>query len=473
MSLRVTLSFALMATATPALSDEPLDSSAYVAQISRDRLLESVRALSGFEGRQSGTRGGELAAGYIAQRLPAAALQSFPVNTVVIDSPVQAEILSSTRRKPLRHGVDFFPVLSGASAPQISSSVVFVGYGIADERGGLDEYRNVSVTGKIVLFLRGQPKAYTGRVTHAEKERTAKAKGAVGYLTVTGPILSPYEQRRGMGSQPMAFYDGEPLPLPGLWITPAVANLLLEPMSLTLESFQHDMEGSVRSRSRETGSRMTLTMEQQHLTATAANVTGFWSGSDPELHHETIIIGAHYDHFGIQGGILFPGADDNASGTAIILEIARVLSAAEVRTKRSLLFIAFAGEEQGLVGSKFYATHPVRPLHVTKSMINVDHAGAGNGKMTVGLSRIEKTQALAAAERAGLSDQIELFGFFPGGDHVPFSEAGVPTAAIVSSGAHPDFHRPSDTPDNVNGEVLVSAARYTLSLLLTLANSEP
>ncbi|MEP6600461.1 MAG: M28 family peptidase [Nitrospirota bacterium] len=474
MRLPVVVSCVLLAAVTPALSDEPINFPRIAAQLSRAQLMESVGALAGFDGRQSGIPGGEAAAAYIVRRLPNAVLQSFPVNTVTIGAPVQVEIFSGAQSKSLRNGIDFLPILSGASAPGLSGSVVFVGYGISDPAGGLDEYHNVSVTGKIVLFLRGQPKAYSGRISHADKERMARAKGAVGYLAVTGPILTPYEQRRGMSTEPMAFYDGQTkAPLPGLWITPAVADFLLEPMPLTLETFQRDMEGSVDTRSGETGSRITLAMEQYHVTGAAANVLGFWSGSDPELHNETIILGAHYDHFGIQGGIVFPGADDNASGTAVILEVARVLSASGIRTKRSILFIAFAGEEQGLLGSKFYTMHPLAPLHLTRSMINVDHAGAGDGKITVGLSRIEKSQAQMAAERAGLRDEIELFGLFPGGDHVPFSEAGVSTAAIVSSGRHPDFHRPSDTPDRVNPEILFSVARYTLSLLLRLANAQP
>ena len=473
MRLPVIVSCVLLAV-TPARSDEPINFPRIAAQLSRAQLMESVGALAGFDGRQSGTAGGEAAAAYIVRRLPNAVLQSFPVNTVAIGAPVQVVILSGAQSRSLRNGIDFLPILSGASAPGLSGSVVFVGYGISDAAGGLDEYHNVSVTGKIVLFLRGQPKAYPGRISHADKERTARAKGAVGYLAVTGPALTPYEQRRGMSTEPMAFYDGQTeAPLPGLWITPAVADLLLEPMPLTLESVQRDMEGSVGSRSGETGSRITLVMEQHHVTGTAANVLGFWSGSDPELHHETILLGAHYDHFGIQGGVVFPGADDNASGTAVILEVARVLRASGIRTKRSILFIAFAGEEQGLLGSKFYTMHPLAPLHLTRSMINVDHAGAGDGKITIGLSRIEKSQAQMAAEQAGLSDQIELFGLFPGGDHVPFSEAGVSTAAIVSSGRHPDFHRPSDTADRVNPEILLSTARYTLSLLLMLANAGP
>ena len=104
-------------------------------------------------------------------------------------------------------------------------------------------------------------------------------------------------------------------------------------------------------------------------------------------------------------------------------------------------------------------------------MVNVDHVAAGNGKIAVGLSGIEKSTAQAAADGAGLGERIELFGFFPGGDHVPFHEAAVPTAAIFSSGAHADFHRPSDTPDRISPEILVSAARYTLAVVLTLANT--
>jgi hypothetical protein len=468
------LLFLLMSTAGPAFSDQPLDITHVAAELSRERLLETVRTLSGFEGRQSGTPGGEKASAYIVQRLPAAVLQSFPIQTVEIASAVEAHIRSGARNLILKNGVDFLPILSRASATELSGSVVFVGYGISDTAGGLDEYRNISVTGKIVLFLRGQPKAYAGRVTQADKEKTARAKGAVGYLTVTGPILSLYEQRRGMTTQPMAFYDGgTEAALPGLWITPAVADFLLEPISVTLESFQQETAGSPSNRSRETGSQITLTMKQRLLTATAANVVGFWAGSNPELQNEFVVLGAHYDHFGTQGGLLFPGADDNASGTAVMLEVARVLRSTGIRPKRSILFIAFAGEEQGLLGSKFYASHPLRPLGLTTAMINVDHAAAGNGRITIGLSRIDKPQAESAGERTGLRDQIDLFGFFPGGDHVPFSEAGLPTAAIVSSGAHPDFHRPSDTAERVDPEILLSVARYTLSLLLTLATSEP
>lgn len=443
------------------------------AQVSAERLVESVRDLSRFEGRQSGTPGGEAAAAYLASRLPQADFQPFSVKTIQIRTPIHASILTDQSSKTLRNGRDFIPVLNAAAATLTSAPVVFVGYGVADPARGLDEYTGLSVTGKVVLFLRGQPKRYTGRVTHTEKVRTARAKGAIAYLTVTGPVLSQYEQRRGMSQRPMSHYEGTmEEALPGLWIAPDVAEAILKPSGVTLESFQKEEDQALAPHSFETKSAITLDLKPRQFDATAINVMAVWPGSDPALRNEVVIIGAHYDHFGTQAGLLFPGADDNASGTAILLEIAGAFTSTGLKPRRTIVFLAFAGEEQGLLGSRFYVSDPARPLAATKAMINVDHAGVGNGKITVGLSGLEKASAQAAAVKVGLGEQIELFGQFPGGDHVPFAEAGVPTAAIVSSGPHPDFHQPTDTPEKIRPEILGSIARYTLSLLWTLANDE-
>jgi len=472
--LRLLLQFSLLTVTawfTPATSGEPSQIARIAAEISPDRLMESVRELSRLEGRQSGTPGGDAAAAYIASRLPQATLQPFPVRTLQTRSSVQATIRTDRFLQALQAGRDFIPVLSHVPTALITSPVVFVGYGIADPVQGLDEYAGLAVTGKVVLFLRGQPKRYAGRVTHRDKVRTARAKGAIAYLTVTGPVLAPYEQRRGMSQRPMGLYDGGITDtLPGLWLAPAVAAALLEPVGVTLESFQGDMDRTLAAGSLETKSTITLEMEQSQSDATASNVVALWAGSDPAFRHETIILGAHHDHFGAQAGLVFPGADDNASGTAILLEVARVLASTGASPKRSILFIAFAGEEQGLLGSHFYVSNPDRPLLTTKAMINVDHAGVGNGKITAGLSRLDKAVAQGAAAKVALGEKLELFGLFPGGDHVPFAEAGIPTATIVSSGPHPDFHQPTDTSEKINPEVLVTIARYTLALLWTLAD---
>ena len=104
-------------------------------------------------------------------------------------------------------------------------------------------------------------------------------------------------------------------------------------------------------------------------------------------------------------------------------------------------------------------------------MINVDHAGVGNGRLTVGIAGLPKETATGAGQLAGLADKLDLFGFFPGGDHVPFKEAGVATIAVVSAGAHPHFHQPADTAETVQPEILQAVARYVLALTWQLANA--
>jgi Zn-dependent M28 family amino/carboxypeptidase len=104
-------------------------------------------------------------------------------------------------------------------------------------------------------------------------------------------------------------------------------------------------------------------------------------------------------------------------------------------------------------------------------MINIDHAGAGNGRLTIGVTGFEKSVALEAGHTAGLADKLDLYGFFPGGDHVPFTEAGVPTITIVSGGVHPHFHQPTDTTDTINPDILLTAARYMLALTWQLTNA--
>src|SRR5207247_599982 len=105
-------------------------------------------------------------------------------------------------------------------------------------------------------------------------------------------------------------------------------------------------------------------------------------------------------------------------------------------------------------------------------MINVDHAGVGNGRLTVGIAGLPKERATGAGQTAGMADKLDLFGFFPGGDHVPFKEAGIPTVTIVSAGVHPHFHQPTDRADTINPEILQTVGRYVLSLIWQLSNAQ-
>jgi len=302
--------------------------------------------------------------------------------------------------------------------------------------------------------------------------------GASAFLMCTGPVLTSYEARRGTTSAPLGFYNQvEPAEsLPGAWLsTDSCERIMGDTPTQGREALRNAQEQLNRMviQSRATAFRLEVHWKSQEGRGDLHNVIGLVPGSDADLRSEYVVIGAHRDHFGEQAGVLFPGADDNASGTAILLETARMMAESKTKPKRSVLCISFSGEEQGLWGSRFYLSKPARPLNRTAAMINVDHAGIGNGRLTVGITGLPKELAGQVARDAGLLDRVDVYGFFPGGDHVPFKEAGIPTITVVSGGPHPYFHTPSDTADFLQPEVLTAAARYVAALVWNLANREP
>jgi hypothetical protein len=464
-------------------------------QISAERMLEDIRTLSGplYGGRLTGSAQDEASATFVANRFSELRLHRAPalppevmtnplpqrewkqtasVPTKTIDEKPLLELVTPEQRMTLHSGAHFLPVLDSPSA-DVRGPVVFVGYGIVDASQGIDDYAGVDVRNAIVLFLRGKPESYARPVTHADKERLAKQHGAIGYLTATGPMLSAYEQRRGVTGTPSAYYSSTASDdqLPGAWISTDTAERILAQATSghsTLRSVQEALNRP-GSRSMPTDATVELKWTSRVNTGTLFNVISIIRGHAPNAD-EAVLLGAHRDHFGQQAGLLFAGADDNASGTAVLLEVARVLALAPSSPKRSVLVVSFSGEEQGLLGSRLYIEQPIVPLSKTIGMINVDHAGAGNGRLTVGVTGLEKSTAQRAGEVAGLSEKLDVFGYFPGGDHVPFKEAGVPTAAVVSGGVHPHFHQPGDTADTINPEILQSVARYVLTLTWQLAN---
>ncbi|MGE3152632.1 MAG: M20/M25/M40 family metallo-hydrolase [Nitrospiraceae bacterium] len=484
-------------------------------RISVDRLIADVHRLSSeeFQGRQTGTAEDLSSAWWVAERWralgllpsvptplqaetdtmgtrgqdpsPTGSLASLTqpwmmgnsVPVVRIPTPSTLQIIAGSLVITAIAGPDYLPVLDSPTV-DIQAPVSFVGYGISDPAQGYDEYQGLEVKGRIVVFLRGKPAWYERMVSHADKVRTAQSKGAVGYLTVTGPVMSAYEARRGVGTAPLAYY-GRPdsrkdRPLPGAWVSPTLVESMLyrsgNEQSFSLQIAQEQIQQKKAPQSRQTDAEIRLRWESVTDTGTLCNVVGMVEGRDLNIRNESIVIGAHRDHFGRQGGLLFPGADDNASGTAVILEVARLFMESDTKPARSIIFVSFSGEEQGLWGSKLYVAQAPRPLAQIRAMINIDHAGIGNGRLTVGVTGLDQSVAARAAEPAELTDRLDLFGFFPGGDHVPFKEAGVPTVTVVSGGPHPHYHQPADRVETINPDVLQTATRYVLALAWRLAN---
>jgi Peptidase family M28 len=464
-------------------------------------MLADVRTLSGpsFNGRQAGSEDDLRSAQWVARELTMAGLQlpliynnsiTFPFSRTRKGPPLglMASMVATPLIAPdpiVRTGTtdqfvtaqlskDYLPVFDSPSA-DLQGQIVFVGYGIVDPTRGIDDYAGVDVNNCIVLFLRGKPDHYSGPVSHADKVLFARDRGALAYLTATGPILNPYETRRGVTGRPSAFYGQLPADqaLPGAWISTELAETLLsgsgeESDANQLRTLQEQLNKAPSVRSRQTNQYASLHWKTTIQDGLLTNVVGLIPGTGPD----TIVIGAHRDHFGRPAGLWFPGADDNASGTAVILEVARALGKIGLRPQRTILFVSFSGEERDLLGSRLYTSRPFVPLSSTKAMINIDHAGAGNGRLTVGITGFEKPTAQEAGQAAGVADKLDLYGFFPGGDHVPFKEADVPTVTVVSGGIHLHFHQPTDTADMVNPEILQTAARYVLALTWQVANAQ-
>jgi hypothetical protein len=470
-----------------------------LSSISSERMLTDIRTLSGptFNGRQTGTSDDLASAEFVRQRLldlpqrrsagsesPAAParhpapiqIQSAPVRTTQIGEGALLQIGPTPERQSAVIGTDYLPILDTPSA-DLEAPIVFVGYGISNPAGGLDDYADIDVRNKVVLFLRGKPERYATQVSHADKVHMAHAHGALGYLTATGPILSAYETRRGVTGRPSAFYGltDPQRTIPGAWISTALASVILGTQQPSednrLRRLQQQLNDTMAPQSTHTDMSVKAHWQSTQQEGTLQNVVAWLPGQDAAHQNGAILIGAHRDHFGKQGGLLFAGADDNASGTAVIMEVARVLAAMPTGPKRSILLVSFSGEEQSLLGSKLYVSQPVLPLTSTIAMINVDHAAVGNGRLTIGVTGLEKPAAQQAGQWAGLADRIDLFGFFPGGDHVPFKEAGVPTITVVSGGVHPHFHQPTDTADSVDPNILSAAARYVLAIVWQLADA--
>lgn len=215
------------------------------------------------------------------------------------------------------------------------------------------------------------------------------------------------------------------------------------------------------------------------------NVVGILEGTDPILKNEYIVLGAHYDHLGLNGASskkpdtvgVHHGADDNASGTAALLELAEKLATNKVSLKRSIIFIAFGAEEQGLLGSKYFTEHPLVPLSQIKLMMNMDMVGRMNTEKHLYMGGAASfTGGMDLMKSLGPAAGINpiVIGYDVGGsDHVSFFKKDIPVLGFHTDG-HPQYHTPEDTVDliNLHGEKLI--CDYIYQALLNVANrAEP
>jgi hypothetical protein len=208
------------------------------------------------------------------------------------------------------------------------------------------------------------------------------------------------------------------------------------------------------------------------------NVVGLLPGEGP-MADEVIVVGAHYDHLGYRAKngevTVFNGANDNASGTAAVLEIARLLSQREQKLPRTVLFIAFSAEERGLVGSFFYVKHPVLPLEKTVAMVNLDMVGCMEGSRIMasgsGTSKL-LARMVSRVSREHEFNLIEMPGSIGGSDHIAFYTHEVPVVHFITTGGWKDYHKPTDDVETLDYEGIARISRMAADLVVALAESE-
>ncbi len=475
---RYLIPIALLLGAAPVLAgDAPPVRTAPSFDGRRAMAVISEISSDAYGGRKSGVASGQRAEAYAAERFTAAGLE--PVGergTYFQTLPMLAteergatlELLDSPYGTVSFLYGDDFALVTNSGSGDITGEVVFVGHGLCDPQREWDDYGDTDVSGKLVLIVRGKPENGFDWEQADSRDSTlheASRRGAVAVLYSQGP-------RPVHGG---AVHDGSYYPrLPSVYVGHRVVELLLMNTGRTRELYEREL--GERPVPFATGKRVRVRTDVARVPdACARNVIAQLPGSDPRLRTEIIVLGAHLDHLGTDGrGLVYNGANDNASGAAIVMELARALAQGPGLPARTLVFAAFAGEEQGLLGSQAMAEHPTIDLDRVVAMINFDMTGHGNG--TVGIGGGESFPSIWRSFRAGL-DSTSADSLFAGrawggegSDHAPFRKAGIPTGNIWSEGDHRFYHSIQDDAAWIDTLALGSLGRMAERWIRYLAD---
>lgn len=412
---------------------------------------------------------------------------------------------------------DDFRVESGSTAGvTVDGEVVFLGYGIAKPEKGLNEYDGIDVKGKIALVLTGTPtKAPAQRQmfersstssssdtaseedpwkeesTNEYKIRTAYEQGASGVLLFDPDESTDSSSRRrrsSRGSGADAFKPEKNFIC--MTINERTARQILKrdaqesPRGLgrRLSAMRREIKEK-RSQSAATGVRASLKgydvsvrYDEASGTNTARNVLAKIEGTDPKLKSQYVIVGAHLDHVGVRGGYVYNGADDNASGSAVVLELARMLAASDFRPRRSMLFCLWCGEERGLIGSRHFTKQPCDGVDMKNvvTYFNLDMVGMGEKLGAPGALNFPAIWDVIKREQDPevLKCIVPSTGGPGGSDHSAFITKGIEALALMTSGGvgHQDYHQPEDDIAKIEPKMLSCTGQFVLQGMMNLAN---
>jgi hypothetical protein len=465
--------------------------------IDPQQYLTDVKELTApaMEGRGDGSKGLTRAADLIERQFKTLGLE--PAGTHAYYQPFSVitgarmtgknhlVVHQGSENKSLKPQQDYLP-FSFSSSGSITAPVVFAGYGASAEEFKYDDYAGTDVKDKVVVVLRYEPAGFAaksgdhGLTAHSQfitKAINARNHGARAVILINGKLGKGEEDlltRFGSVSGP------EDAGVLFAQVKNAAAEEWFRAAGKSLEEVQRQIDSSSAPNSFEfpAGLQISLDVSIETTRATVNNVLAYLPGKSDEY----VIVGAHYDHLGrgnidslapSQIGQIHPGADDNASGTAGVLELARQFAPQKDQLQRGILFASFAGEELGLLGSAAWVKNPTRPLDKAVAMLNMDMIGRiRDGKVYIGGVGTGSTfQSLLEQDKSKTKLNLELSaGGYASSDHTSFVGKKIPVLFFFS-GLHSDYHKPSDTWDKINPDSAVELLQLVSTITTQLADA--
>lgn len=490
------------------VSAQPLDTMAFryskfieAAGMSKDL---HVLASDEYEGRETGKKGQKMAAAYIADQFKANGIPPYKDQTYyqpfsidkLVNSPVFKQVPEiSLAQKQFVSEKDYH-LLQGRSEHQLKTeNLLFLGYGI--EEPTYNDYKDVDVEGKVLMIIQGEPfttdtlSLITGNKASSEwstfyKKKIEKAyqKGASALLIVD----LDFEAHLASTKTKSAFIrleKGKP-EMAVFYISKAMADMILKKNKI--DDLKKKIEEKKKPVHKKVKSFLQITIRNVGEKINSENVLGFIEGTD--LKEELVVISAHYDHLGKDGNVIYNGADDDGSGTSAILNLAKVFAIAKKEghgPRRSILCIAFSGEEKGLLGSDYYVEHPEFPLKNTVCDLNIDMIGRiddkykdnpnyiyiiGSDKLSSELHIINETMNKTYCNLQldyTYNDERDKNRYYYRSDHYNFAKNGIPVI-FYFNGVHADYHKETDEVEKIDFNKMEKITRLVFFTAWEIAN---
>ena len=463
-----------------------------------------ILASDSLEGRAAGTKGELLAADYISSFYKSIGIKPYKDSTYYQEFGLGSRRFDSVEfsieQNRYKFGKDYYSYPKFKNTNINSKNLIFLGYGIESET--YNDY-DKNVEGKIVVVLNGEPKRKDGMFLisgttkkspnshYKEKRKTAKKHGALAILIIKKDkeIINDISRLEHYIEDPGVFLLEKEAEIPFFYINEKMCKQLIRE---DISKIENKIQKREKKYSKEISERVKITVTHKEDYLTGKNVLGYIEGQDPKLKEELIVITAHYDHIGIIDGLIHNGADDNASGTAIVLEVAKTFQEALRRGykfKRSILCMPVSAEENGLLGSYYYAENPVYPLENTITNLNIDmigrmdedHRGNENYIYLIGTDRLSvdlhNTSEKANSKYVNMELDYRYNAhddpnrFYYRSDHYNFAKNNIPSI-FYFSGIHEDYHKHTDTPEKLSYKKIERLAELVFFTAWELSNAK-